>query len=53
MSQESRRQKALMVDCPNCLAKPHERCTQPTDTGRKPVRWVHLKRENAASEHET
>ncbi|WPH58008.1 hypothetical protein SEA_LUCKYLEO_60 [Gordonia phage LuckyLeo] len=52
MSQESRRMKALEATCPTCLSPPHQRCTQPTVTGRKPVRWVHLKRESAQSEHE-
>lgn len=31
-------------ECPNCHSKPGEACTQPTDTGRRPVAWVHLSR---------
>ncbi|QFG13570.1 hypothetical protein PBI_LAMBO_61 [Gordonia phage Lambo] len=50
MSQETRRQKALTVKCPNCDSEPYERCTQPTDSARKHVRWVHLAREHAAIE---
>ena len=38
----------LKVPCPNCQAKPGERCTQPTDTGRRPVDWVHAARHDAA-----
>lgn len=34
----------LAVSCPNCQAKPGEPCTQPTDTGRRPVAFVHSAR---------
>lgn len=30
--------------CPVCHAKPGRRCTAPTDTGRRPVEWLHLSR---------
>lgn len=33
--------------CENCNAQQGQPCTQPTDTGRKPVAWVHLAREAA------
>lgn len=33
--------------CENCNAQAGQPCTQPTDTGRKPVAWVHLIREDA------
>lgn len=39
--------QAQTMDCENCNAKPGEPCTQPTDTSRKPVAWVHLTREEA------
>lgn len=32
--------------CPVCQARPGQPCTQPTDTGRRPVTWFHLNREN-------
>lgn len=35
---------ALQRTCPACHAKPGRRCTQPTDTGRKAVDWLHLSR---------
>lgn len=38
----------LLVACPNCQAQPGKPCTQPTDTGRRDVRWFHLAREDAA-----
>lgn len=40
------------VPCPACQAKAGEKCTAPTDTGRRPVEWVHLAREVAADEAE-
>lgn len=50
MSGQARIELARQVQCPNCQAKPKQKCTQPTDTGRKPVRWVHLEREREAAE---
>lgn len=41
---------AKMVDCPNCQSKANAKCTQPTESGRKAVRWVHSAREQAAAE---
>lgn len=38
----------LGVQCPNCQAPATHRCTVPTDTGRKSVRWVHSARVDAA-----
>lgn len=32
------------VFCPNCHAQPGKTCTQPTNTGRTPVPWLHLSR---------
>lgn len=52
MSAESRRQAAMEVKCPNCQSGPGRKCTQPTDTGRKAVRWVHLAREHEAQKAE-
>lgn len=40
-------QQAQSVQCPNCNAQPGTPCTQPTNTTRKPVGWVHLTRESA------
>jgi len=39
--------QAHTVACPACMARRGEACTQPTDTARRPVRWVHLAREDA------
>lgn len=39
--------QAQTVVCPNCNAQPDRPCTQPTDTGRTNVSWVHLARESA------
>lgn len=33
--------QAQTVACPTCQAPAHSPCTQPTNTGRKPVGWVH------------
>jgi hypothetical protein len=41
------REQAHTVTCPNCQAQPGRRCSQPTDTGRRDVAWVHLAREDA------
>ena len=38
------------VQCPACLSQPGKPCTQPTDTGRKAVDWVHYSREAMAAE---
>ena len=37
--------QALSVICPNCGSVWDKSCTQPTDTGRRAVPWVHLARE--------
>lgn len=42
--------KPYEVACPACLARPGEPCTQATDTGRKPVTWFHVSREDLAAE---
>lgn len=34
----------LARPCPVCNAQTGQPCTQPTSTGRQPVRWLHLKR---------
>jgi hypothetical protein len=39
------RAQAHTVGCPTCAAHPNKPCTQPTDTGRTAVPWVHLSRE--------
>lgn len=41
---------ASTVFCKNCQSKPGFACTQPTDTGRKPVPWYHSVREQDALE---
>lgn len=33
--------------CPACNAQVGEPCSQPTDTGRKPVQWSHYSRHAA------
>ena len=38
----------LSVTCPACQASPGEPCTQPTDTSRRPVPWLHSSRQVAA-----
>ena len=35
--------------CPNCQSKPGDKCTQPTNTGRKPVDWFHDARVSKAA----
>jgi len=40
------RAQAHSVRCPNCYAQPGQKCTQPTDDGRRAVPWVHLAREH-------
>lgn len=35
------------IACPACMVSGGERCTVATETGRKPVNWVHLAREAA------
>lgn len=39
----------LAVACPACQSPAGERCTQPTDTTRKPVEWFHVAREDAVA----
>ena len=41
------KQFAMLNACPNCQSGPGEACTQPTDTGRAAVSWVHMARESA------
>jgi hypothetical protein len=36
------------VTCPACNARIGEPCTAPTNTGRRPVSWTHLARDDAA-----
>lgn len=36
--------RPIAATCPACQAKPGERCTHPTDTGRREVNWFHLAR---------
>lgn len=38
---------ARTMTCPACQSGPGQLCTQPTDTGRRPVGWVHLARHAA------
>lgn len=40
------------VPCPVCQVAAGEKCTAPTDMGRREVEWVHLDREVAADEAE-
>lgn len=44
---------ARTVTCPNCQSGPGQLCTQPTDTGRRPVGWVHLARHDALYDYIT
>lgn len=37
-------QRAYFYACPNCQSPVGEKCTQPTDTGRKPVSFIHSAR---------
>lgn len=39
---------ALAVKCPACGSNPGEPCTQTTNTGRRPVTWVHNARKDLA-----
>lgn len=41
--------KAIDVTCPNCQARPGEPCTQPSNTKRIPVTWMHLSRHELAN----
>lgn len=36
--------KAQTVPCPTCFAPAGQPCTAPTDTGRRAVTWVHVRR---------
>lgn len=38
----------MQFECPACLSRPGQECTQPTDTGRKAVHWFHYAREAVA-----
>lgn len=40
--------KELLVSCPACFADVGDPCTEPTNTGRRNVRWFHTKREERA-----
>lgn len=35
----------ITVTCPNCQSPPGEFCTQPTENGRRTVKWFHLARD--------
>ena len=39
-----RNEQARAHVCPTCHAPVGEPCTQPTDIGRKPVKWIHSAR---------
>lgn len=41
--------KPGQVVCPTCNAQPGEPCTQPSNTRRIPVKWMHLSRHDAVS----
>lgn len=43
---------AIDIACPNCQALPGEPCTRATDTTRRPIKWFHLARADAAAEIE-
>lgn len=45
MDEKSRKNPRDVV-CPNCNAPVGSPCTQPTDTGRRIVRWFHIARED-------
>ncbi len=45
---EEERDAALERPCPACNARANKRCTAPTNTGRREVKWVHYAREQAA-----
>lgn len=36
--------RALAHTCPACLSRPGEKCTEPTNTGRRAVGWLHFSR---------
>lgn len=38
-----------MHECPDCGARAGERCTTPTDTGRREVGWIHDARRDLAA----
>lgn len=44
--------RAYNYPCPACFAKPGDKCTRPTDTGRVDVSWVHLSRSDKSIEAE-
>lgn len=35
----------MLIRCPACQAGVGQPCTQPTETGRRAVRWLHIARE--------
>ncbi|WP_158636103.1 zinc finger domain-containing protein [Tsukamurella sputi] len=37
-------QRAVALPCPACAARPGEKCTEPTNTGRRRVEWLHYSR---------
>lgn len=41
---------AIDIDCPACLVSAGERCTAPSDNGRREVNWFHLARIAVAEE---
>ncbi len=42
--QVEQRDARMTTVCPVCQSKPGQLCTQPTDTTRKPVNWMHTDR---------
>ena len=42
-----------LVECPACFSHPGERCTVPTDTGRRQVSWTHYSRQSRAAVQST
>lgn len=44
LSEKEDRAELLRSACPACQAPPGERCTSPTNTARREVRWIHLAR---------
>ena len=38
------------LTCPACAARPFSPCTAPTDTSRRPVKWFHSARTDAAED---
>lgn len=47
MTTDIEREARNAIACANCNAPAGKACTQPTDTGRRPVTWVHTTRLDA------